>query len=113
MCVLSLFPPQGRSHSRSFSFTQEVETALESFDFLNCSDLDDEEEEEKEQEDEEEDEQKRDEKEKEDETRDSAERSAFPSIMYQALTELILPSSVWKAEWYVNLVESGWWIQFV
>uniref|UniRef100_A0A674CEW4 FAM65 N-terminal domain-containing protein n=1 Tax=Salmo trutta TaxID=8032 RepID=A0A674CEW4_SALTR len=100
----------GRSHSRSFSFTQEVETALESFDFLNCSDLDDEEEEEKEQEDEEEDEQKRDEKEKEDETRDSAERSAFPSIMYQTLTELILPSSVWKAEWYVNLVESGWWI---
>ncbi|XP_070692126.1 rho family-interacting cell polarization regulator 1-like [Pempheris klunzingeri] len=30
----------------SFSFTQEVETALESFDFLNCSDLDEEEEEE-------------------------------------------------------------------
>uniref|UniRef100_A0A8C7R096 FAM65 N-terminal domain-containing protein n=1 Tax=Oncorhynchus mykiss TaxID=8022 RepID=A0A8C7R096_ONCMY len=88
----------GRSHSRSFSFTQEVETALESFDFLNCSDLDDEEEEEKEQAEEEEDEQKRDEKEKEqekeDETRDFAERSAFPSIMYQALTELILPSSV-------------------
>uniref|UniRef100_A0A4W5PSY9 FAM65 N-terminal domain-containing protein n=1 Tax=Hucho hucho TaxID=62062 RepID=A0A4W5PSY9_9TELE len=102
----------GRSHNRSFSFTQEVETALESFDFLNCSDLDDEEEEEKEEE--EEDEQKRGEKKKEqvkeDETRDSAERSAFPSLMYQALTELILPSSVWKEEWYVNLVESGWWI---
>ncbi|XP_021463100.2 rho family-interacting cell polarization regulator 1 isoform X1 [Oncorhynchus mykiss] len=69
----------GRSHSRSFSFTQEVETALESFDFLNCSDLDDEEEEEKEQAEEEEDEQKRDEKEKEqekeDETRDFAESS--------------------------------------
>lgn len=111
MCVLSLFTPQGRSHSRSSSFTQEVETALESFDFLNCSDLDDDEEEE------EEDEQKRDEKEKEqekeDKTRDSADRSAFSSLMYQALTELILPSSVWKVEWYVNLVESGWWIQFV
>ncbi|CAB1339377.1 unnamed protein product [Coregonus sp. 'balchen'] len=68
----------GRSHYRSSSFTQEVETALESFDFLNFSDLDDEEEEEKEQE-VEEDEQKRDEEEKdqekEDETRDSAESS--------------------------------------
>ncbi|XP_067105671.1 rho family-interacting cell polarization regulator 1-like isoform X1 [Osmerus mordax] len=37
----------GRSHSRSSSFSQEVETALESFDFLNCSDMDDEEEEER------------------------------------------------------------------
>lgn len=27
-------------HSRSYSFSQEVETALESFDFLNCTDLD-------------------------------------------------------------------------
>lgn len=34
------------SHSRSSSFSQEVETALESFDFLNCSDMDNEEEEE-------------------------------------------------------------------
>lgn len=42
-----LFSPQGRSHSRSSSFSQEVETALESFDFLNCSDMDDEEEEER------------------------------------------------------------------
>lgn len=32
----------------SASFNQEVETALESFDFLNCSDLDEEEEEEQE-----------------------------------------------------------------
>ncbi|XP_061670104.1 rho family-interacting cell polarization regulator 1 [Syngnathoides biaculeatus] len=37
----------------SSSFTQEVETALESFDFLNCSDLEEEEEEEEEQEEEE------------------------------------------------------------
>ncbi|XP_042177023.1 rho family-interacting cell polarization regulator 1 isoform X6 [Oncorhynchus tshawytscha] len=81
----------GRSHSRSSSFTQEVETALESFDFLNCSDLDDDEEEEKEEDDQESDE-------KEDKTRDPADRSAFSSLMYQALTELILPSSVWKAE---------------
>ncbi|CAL8359611.1 unnamed protein product, partial [Gadus morhua 'NCC'] len=36
--------------SSSSSFTQEVETALESFDFLNCSDLDEEEEEEEEEE---------------------------------------------------------------
>ncbi|KAK2854073.1 hypothetical protein Q5P01_006734 [Channa striata] len=41
----------------SASFTQEVETALESFDFLNCSDLDEDEEEEDEQEDEQEDKQ--------------------------------------------------------
>ncbi|KAG8001521.1 Rho family-interacting cell polarization regulator 1 [Nibea albiflora] len=34
----------------SSSFTQEVETALESFDFLNCSDLDEDDEEEKEDE---------------------------------------------------------------
>ncbi|CAJ1049167.1 rho family-interacting cell polarization regulator 2-like [Xyrichtys novacula] len=37
----------------SSSFTQELETALESFDFLNCSDLEDEEDEEQHQEDEE------------------------------------------------------------
>lgn len=41
----------------SSSFTQEVETALESFDFLNCSDLEEEEEEEVEEEGEEEQEQ--------------------------------------------------------
>ncbi|CAL8351149.1 unnamed protein product [Merluccius merluccius] len=35
----------------SSSFTQEVETALESFDFLNCSDLDEDEEEEQEEQD--------------------------------------------------------------
>ncbi|XP_026233906.1 rho family-interacting cell polarization regulator 1-like [Anabas testudineus] len=39
----------------SASFTQEVETALESFDFLNCSDLDEDEEEKEEQEEEEKD----------------------------------------------------------
>ncbi|KAM6980619.1 rho family-interacting cell polarization regulator 1-like [Aplochiton taeniatus] len=33
-------PLTGRCHSRSYSFSQEVETALESFDFLNCTDLD-------------------------------------------------------------------------
>ncbi|XP_034143486.1 rho family-interacting cell polarization regulator 1-like isoform X2 [Esox lucius] len=40
----------GCSRSRSSSFTQDVETALESFDFLNCADLDDDEEEQGEEE---------------------------------------------------------------
>ncbi|XP_029000416.1 rho family-interacting cell polarization regulator 1-like isoform X2 [Betta splendens] len=39
------------SFPTSASFTQEVETALESFDFLNCSDLDEEEEDEEQKED--------------------------------------------------------------
>ncbi|KAM4630078.1 rho family-interacting cell polarization regulator 1-like [Polymixia lowei] len=43
-------PQTVRCHSSS-SFSQEVETALESFDFLNCSDLDEEEEEEEQKED--------------------------------------------------------------
>ncbi|XP_071237357.1 rho family-interacting cell polarization regulator 1-like isoform X2 [Salvelinus alpinus] len=78
----------GRSHSRSSSFTQEVETAMESFDFLNCSDLDDEEEE-KEQE--EEDEQERDEKEKgqekEDKTRDSADSDECEDDVIEIIVE--------------------------
>ncbi|KAL3992944.1 tolloid-like protein 1 [Sarotherodon galilaeus] len=51
----------------SASFNQEVETALESFDFLNCSDLDEEEEEEQEEED-------RGEKEEEEERGETEER---------------------------------------
>jgi len=45
-----LFSPQV-SFPTSSSFTLEVETALESFDFLNCSDLEEEEEEDEEQQD--------------------------------------------------------------
>lgn len=57
------FPsPQVRCPSSS-SFTQEVETALESFDFLNCSDLDEDEEEEQEEQDKSEEEKKGDESE--------------------------------------------------
>lgn len=41
---LHLFSPQVPFPTSS-SFTQEVETALESFDFLNCSDLDEDDEE--------------------------------------------------------------------
>ncbi len=48
---LRLFPPQVPFPTSS-SFTLEVETALESFDFLNCSDLDEEEEDEEEEEEE-------------------------------------------------------------
>lgn len=48
---LRLFSPQVPFPTSS-SFTLEVETALESFDFLNCSDLDEEEEDEQQQEDE-------------------------------------------------------------
>ncbi|XP_028298998.1 rho family-interacting cell polarization regulator 1-like [Gouania willdenowi] len=48
----------------SISFTQEVETALESFDFLNCSDLEENEEDEEQQE---EDEEQQEENEEEDE----------------------------------------------
>ncbi|XP_058485507.1 rho family-interacting cell polarization regulator 1-like isoform X2 [Solea solea] len=51
----------------STSFIQEVETALESFDFLNCSDLDEEEEEEEEKEKDEQQEKDKGEKEEEDE----------------------------------------------
>lgn len=52
------FPPQA-PFPTSLSFTQEVETALESFDFLNCSDLDEDEDEDG---DEDEDEQQQEEK---------------------------------------------------
>ncbi|KAE8297081.1 Rho family-interacting cell polarization regulator 1 [Larimichthys crocea] len=51
----------------SSSFTQEVETALESFDFLNCSDLDEDDEEEKEDEQPEDEQQQEDEGEKKEE----------------------------------------------
>ena len=46
-----MLPPQG-AFPASASFTQEVETALESFDFLNYSDLEEGDEEKDEQEDE-------------------------------------------------------------
>ncbi|KAL1007294.1 hypothetical protein UPYG_G00084630 [Umbra pygmaea] len=62
----------GHSHTRSSSFTQDVEMALESFDFLNCSDLDDEEEEQEEEEqrkEERDEEQIKDEKEEQEEER--------------------------------------------
>ncbi|XP_022072459.1 rho family-interacting cell polarization regulator 1-like [Acanthochromis polyacanthus] len=52
----------------SISFTQEVETALESFDFLNCSDLDEEEGEDEEQTDEQQQKNEQREKEKQRET---------------------------------------------
>lgn len=54
----------------SSSFTQEVETALESFDFLNCSDLDEDEAEEQEEQDKSEEEKKGDESENEEDVKE-------------------------------------------
>ncbi|CAL8404425.1 unnamed protein product [Boreogadus saida] len=58
---------------RCSSFTQEVETALESFDFLNCSDLDEEEEEEEEEEKQGKQEEEREEDQKEEREEDQKE----------------------------------------
>ncbi|KAJ7986164.1 hypothetical protein DPEC_G00347940 [Dallia pectoralis] len=77
-----LGPPEEAvcSRSRSASFTHEVETALESFDFLNCADLDDEEQEKEEKEEEQK-------QYGEYETTDFAERDYFENDVVEIIVE--------------------------